>query len=139
MTLILDDLIEFIFNCRPKKGINDFLHDYLEAEQIGQSSNLTCSAAYSDCPVSLYNLFRARAASDNVLDDDEDDGEDDYDDDESESSLNLLDEHVTTKEPASGDDEIHPAIHHQPNEHVTAQPLVLQKERLYDAINSIEH
>lgn len=57
---------------RPKRGLSDFLHDYLEAEQIGQSHNMSCSAEYPSCPVSLYNLFRTYSneqASDQFLHD----------------------------------------------------------------------
>ena len=56
--------------------MNDFLHEYIEAEQIGQSVNTTCFREYSrKCPISLYNLFQASSkTSENELD--EDDNED---------------------------------------------------------------
>ncbi|KAI9563741.1 hypothetical protein GHT06_011205 [Daphnia sinensis] len=74
----------------PKRGINDFLHDYIEAEQIGQSSNMTCAREFSDCPVSLYNLFRSRGDSNEIVpDEDEDDESSDTDDDEDASELHL--------------------------------------------------
>ena len=50
---------------RPKRGLNDFLHEYLEAERVGQSQNLSCSRSYSTCPVSLFNLFRSYGEPDN--------------------------------------------------------------------------
>ncbi|XP_065561390.1 uncharacterized protein LOC136027890 isoform X3 [Artemia franciscana] len=46
----------------PKRGINDFLHDYLEAERLGQTeeaSQETCGSYYPKCPMSLFNLFKS--------------------------------------------------------------------------------
>ena len=40
-----------------------FLHEYLEAEQIGQSANMTCAAGFPTCPVSLFNLFKSYSSS----------------------------------------------------------------------------
>lgn len=51
------------------------MHDYLEAEQIGQTGNTTCGAAFPSCPVSLYNLFGAEQGSDvNLEEEMEEDG-----------------------------------------------------------------
>ena len=57
---------------RPKRGITDFLHDYLEAEHIGQSTNMTCSKEYASCPISLYNLFQATHGDSNEIDTEDD-------------------------------------------------------------------
>ena len=62
-------------NLSPKRGIRDFLHEYLEAERIGQSynMNMSCAKAFPECPVSQYNLFRLSAAEsdENQVDDDD--------------------------------------------------------------------
>lgn len=44
--------------------MRDFLHEYLEAEQIGQSQNMSCSNEFPDCPISLYNLFEIYSKTD---------------------------------------------------------------------------
>lgn len=58
----------------PKRGINDFLHDYIEAENVGQSHNMTCVGEFRECPVSLFNLFRSDGDSNEISDDE--DGQD---------------------------------------------------------------
>ena len=45
--------------------MQDFLHEYLEAERIGQSYNMSCAKEFPECPVSLYNLFRLSGGTDN--------------------------------------------------------------------------
>ncbi len=47
------------------------MHDYIEAEHIGQSTNTTCGKEFPECPVSLYNLFRAHESSNEIPEDDE--------------------------------------------------------------------
>ena len=39
--------------------MTSFLHEYLEAEHIGQSANMSCAAEFTTCPVSLFNLFKS--------------------------------------------------------------------------------
>ncbi|XP_032790698.1 uncharacterized protein LOC116927754 [Daphnia magna] len=75
----------------PKRGINDFLHEYIDAEQIGQSSNMTCAREFSDCPISLYNLFRSSRGDSNEmeLDEDEENESSDTVDGEEASELHL--------------------------------------------------
>lgn len=75
----------------PKRGINDFLHEYIDAEQIGQSSNMTCAREFSDCPISLYNLFRSSRGYSNEmeLDEDEENESSDTVDGEEASELHL--------------------------------------------------
>ncbi len=34
------------------------MHDYLEAERVGQADVTSCSSVYLTCPVSLFNLLR---------------------------------------------------------------------------------
>ncbi|XP_065562333.1 uncharacterized protein LOC136028422 [Artemia franciscana] len=45
----------------PKEGMNDFLHDYIEARQIGRIGNTTaksCGRHYSDCPFSVFDVVK---------------------------------------------------------------------------------
>lgn len=52
------------------------MHDYLEAEHIGQSSNVTCASAFPKCPISLYNLLGDQEDfDDNLVEDVEQDDE----------------------------------------------------------------
>jgi len=41
--------------------MNDFLHDYIEARQIGRIGNTTaksCGRHYSDCPFSVFDVVK---------------------------------------------------------------------------------
>lgn len=107
-----DDVID-----RPKRGLSDFLHDYLEAEQIGQSHNMSCSAEYPSCPVSLYNLFRTynnEQTSDQFLHDN-----------------NAADEEEDLTPPLD-------VNHHHPNQHKIKKWPHHHTERPFDYINSID-
>ncbi|XP_065562331.1 uncharacterized protein LOC136028421 [Artemia franciscana] len=45
----------------PKRGINNFLHDYLEAEKVGRMENTTaksCGLHFSDCPFSVFDVVK---------------------------------------------------------------------------------
>ncbi len=44
-------------NCRPKRGANNFLREYLEAETVGLASNRSCRIEYAKCPVSVFNIL----------------------------------------------------------------------------------
>ena len=65
---ILLNFLPLIEIYRPKRGIRDFLHEYLEAEQIGQSHNMSCSKEFLSCPISLYNLFGLYSDTDSSSD-----------------------------------------------------------------------
>lgn len=54
---ILGEIVTILLT--PKRGMSDFLHDYLEAERIGQSNDMSCATEFPTCPVSLYNIFRS--------------------------------------------------------------------------------
>ncbi len=56
---VMADVSLNLENGRPKRGMSDFLHDYLEAERIGQSNDMSCATEFPTCPVSLYNIFRS--------------------------------------------------------------------------------
>ncbi|XP_076041873.1 uncharacterized protein LOC143025751 [Oratosquilla oratoria] len=41
----------------PKRDLSDFLHDYIEAEEVGRQ-NQDCSNMYSKCPFSIINAIK---------------------------------------------------------------------------------
>lgn len=108
--------------------MNDFLHEYIDAEHVGQSGNSTCAAEYRECPISLYNLFRTRVdGSGNVLtyEDDEDDDESEDDDDYENNEL-------------SHNNNSHNDHRLEIVDHVTSDPNLLEKEHLLvGGINSV--
>jgi len=43
----------------PKRRVTDYLHDYIDAEETGRSlGDSGCEAKYSECPVSIFNIFK---------------------------------------------------------------------------------
>ncbi|XP_046450906.1 uncharacterized protein LOC124198884 [Daphnia pulex] len=110
----------------PKRGINDFLHDYIDAEHIGQSHNMTCAGEFRECPVSLYNLFRSDGDSNEIVDDEDDEDESEQSDVHEESAG----PHSTNK---SHEVFVHPNL-----DPLDGQNLV-ENERPYNNINTNEH
>jgi len=49
---IIGELLSVLFT--PKRGLNDFLHDYLEAEVAGRDGR-DCANLYHTCPFSIMN------------------------------------------------------------------------------------
>ncbi|XP_069971360.1 uncharacterized protein [Penaeus vannamei] len=47
---VVGELLTLLFT--PKRGMNDFLHDYIEAEDAGRDGG-DCAARYQSCPFSL--------------------------------------------------------------------------------------
>jgi len=52
---VIGEILAVLFT--PKRGMNDFLHEYIEAEVTGTEGK-NCQEAYSTCPFSLINAMK---------------------------------------------------------------------------------
>ena len=103
------------------------MHDYIEAEHIGQSHNMTCAGEFPECPVYLYNLFRSDEDSNDIVDDEDEEDEND----------DVTDVHEDSTGPHSKN-KSHEVLDHSNQDHLDGHILV-ENERPYTIMNTNEH